>query len=290
MGAAIGDTNKHTQETTNYDDGRACGWLTFCSSDSHSDILHPNRPNISKEELSEKLAGLYKAGKDQVSVFGLRTQFGGGKTTGFALIYDSPEAMKKFEPHYRLVRVGLAKKIEKASRQQRTYTPHLGAGAPCGPRRWPADGHNAGREQLTVVAGAEQNADSDFSHNRQAAQEPTKDPARYGEGQGCQGQEGEISDSPPSLRFRIVDTAVLLLLLARSEALLRFSSWFLVEHCEGSIVFGWQGFIYPRKHAEGQRGHTHRRCSISHDTAIFDNRDDTIHLKSLFGHSTQNLF
>ncbi|KAK4151863.1 S-adenosylmethionine-dependent methyltransferase [Chaetomidium leptoderma] len=83
------------------------------------DILHPNRANISKEELRDKLSGMYKAQKDQVSVFGLRTQFGGGKTTGFALVYDSPEAMKKFEPHYRLVRVGLATKIEKASRQQR---------------------------------------------------------------------------------------------------------------------------------------------------------------------------
>jgi small subunit ribosomal protein S24e len=50
----------------------------------------------------------------------LRTQFGGGKTTGFALVYDSPEALKKFEPHYRLVRVGVASKIEKPSRQQRT--------------------------------------------------------------------------------------------------------------------------------------------------------------------------
>jgi hypothetical protein len=66
---------------------------------------------------------MYKAGKEQVNVFGLRTQFGGGKTTGFALVYDSPEAMKKFEPHYRLVRVGLAKKIEKASRQQREWPP-----------------------------------------------------------------------------------------------------------------------------------------------------------------------
>lgn len=63
---------------------------------------------------------MYKAQKDQVSTFGLRTQFGGGKTTGFALVYDSPEAMKKFEPRYRLVRVGLATKRERASRQQRT--------------------------------------------------------------------------------------------------------------------------------------------------------------------------
>lgn len=87
---------------------------------SNSDILHPNRANISKDELRGKLAELYKASKDQVNVFGLQTQFGGGKTTGFALVYDSPEALKKFEPHYRLVRVGFANKIEKASRQQRT--------------------------------------------------------------------------------------------------------------------------------------------------------------------------
>ncbi|KAI5200007.1 hypothetical protein E4T42_02296 [Aureobasidium subglaciale] len=83
------------------------------------DVLHPNRPNVSKDELRAKLSELYKADKDQVSVFGFRTQYGGGKSTGFALIYDSNEAMKKFEPHYRLVRVGMATKIEKASRQQR---------------------------------------------------------------------------------------------------------------------------------------------------------------------------
>jgi len=81
--------------------------------------LHPNRANVSKDELRSKLSELYKTGKDTVSVFGFRTQYGGGKSTGFALIYDSNEAMKKFEPHYRLVRVGMAQKIEKASRQQR---------------------------------------------------------------------------------------------------------------------------------------------------------------------------
>merc|ERR1712000_202419 len=64
------------------------------------DVLHPNRPNVSKDDLRAKLAEVYKS-------------------TGFALIYDSVEAMKKFEPHYRLVRVGHATKIEKASRQQR---------------------------------------------------------------------------------------------------------------------------------------------------------------------------
>lgn len=113
-------------EMGSLDLGRWTWWLTDHAL-AHSDVLHPNRANISKEELRDKLAGLYKAQKDQVSVFGLRTQFGGGKTTGFALVYDSPEAMKKFEPHYRLVRVGLATKIEKASRQQRTFPPTMQA-------------------------------------------------------------------------------------------------------------------------------------------------------------------
>ena len=74
---------------------------------------------MSKDELRTKLSELYKSNKDQVNVFGLRTQYGGGKSTGFALIYDSHEAMKKFEPRYRLVRIGAAQKVEKASRQQR---------------------------------------------------------------------------------------------------------------------------------------------------------------------------
>lgn len=43
-----------------------------------------------------------------VVMFGFRTHFGGGKSTGFCLIYDSVEDAKKFEPKYRLARCGLA--------------------------------------------------------------------------------------------------------------------------------------------------------------------------------------
>jgi len=84
------------------------------------DVLHPSRPNVSKDELREKLSTMYKAPKDQVIVFGFRTQFGGGKSTGFALIYDTKESLK-FEPKYRLVRFGLAeaKKKDKAGRKLR---------------------------------------------------------------------------------------------------------------------------------------------------------------------------
>ena len=69
------------------------------------DVLHPARPNVSKAELSEKLAALYKTDKARVVTFGFRTQFGGGRSTGFALIYDDEASQRKFEPRYRLVRV-----------------------------------------------------------------------------------------------------------------------------------------------------------------------------------------
>jgi len=83
------------------------------------DVLHPSRPNVSKAELSEKLASLYKTDKSRVVTFGFRTQFGGGRSTGFALIYDDEASQKKFEPKYRLIRSGLATKTEKASRKLR---------------------------------------------------------------------------------------------------------------------------------------------------------------------------
>ena len=42
---------------------------------------------------------------------------GGGKSTGFGLIYDSQEAAAKFEPRYRLVRAGM-KDAKKRTRKQ----------------------------------------------------------------------------------------------------------------------------------------------------------------------------
>ncbi|XP_014673603.1 PREDICTED: 40S ribosomal protein S24-like [Priapulus caudatus] len=61
---------------------------------------------------------MYKTTPDVVFAFGFRTQFGGGRTTGFSLIYDSLDAAKKFEPKYRLARHGLYEK-KKAARKQR---------------------------------------------------------------------------------------------------------------------------------------------------------------------------
>jgi small subunit ribosomal protein S24e len=57
-------------------------------------------------ELKDKLAKMYDVKEPNcIVVFKFRTRFGGGKSTGFGLIYDSVDAAKKFEPKYRLIRV-----------------------------------------------------------------------------------------------------------------------------------------------------------------------------------------
>ncbi|XP_066378309.1 small ribosomal subunit protein eS24z-like isoform X1 [Miscanthus floridulus] len=108
------------------------------------EVIHPGRANVSKvgdlvlssflgdvrrdldgmsfvqAELKERLSKLYEV-KDSncIFVFKFRTHFGGGKSTGFGLIYDNLEAAKKFEPKYRLIRNGLATKVEKSRKQMK---------------------------------------------------------------------------------------------------------------------------------------------------------------------------
>ncbi len=69
------------------------------------DVLHPNRASVPKTEIREKLSKMYKSTPDVVFPFGFRCLFGGGKSTGFALVYDSMDFAKKFEPKHRLIKV-----------------------------------------------------------------------------------------------------------------------------------------------------------------------------------------
>jgi len=82
------------------------------------DVLHPDRASLSKKDIRDKVAQLYKTTPDLVFCFGFNTNFGGGKSTGFALIYDTLDFAKKFEPRYRLTRQGLAEP-KKTARKQR---------------------------------------------------------------------------------------------------------------------------------------------------------------------------
>ncbi|XP_074601870.1 ribosomal protein S24 [Brevipalpus obovatus] len=82
------------------------------------DVLHPGKPTIAKTEIRNRLAKIYRTQPDLIFTFGLKTHFGGDRTTGFALIYDTMDLAKKFEPKYRLVRNGLTTR-ERIPRKQR---------------------------------------------------------------------------------------------------------------------------------------------------------------------------
>ena len=69
------------------------------------EILHPKRANVSKQELETKLAELFKAKKDCCVVYGLKTKFGGARSSGFALVYDNEDFRKKYETIPRLRKV-----------------------------------------------------------------------------------------------------------------------------------------------------------------------------------------
>ncbi|XP_070545479.1 small ribosomal subunit protein eS24-like [Ptychodera flava] len=90
----------------------------LCRKQMVVDVLHPGRATVPKTEIREKLGRMYKTTPDVIFCFGFKTQFGGGKTTGFALIYDTLDFAKKYEPKHRLQRHGLYEK-KKVSRKQR---------------------------------------------------------------------------------------------------------------------------------------------------------------------------
>ena len=78
------------------------------------DIIHPGRANVPRSELQEVVGGMHKSDAKLVVLFGFRTKFGGGKSTGFCVVYDNEDALRKFEPKYRLIRQGFEEKKEKS--------------------------------------------------------------------------------------------------------------------------------------------------------------------------------
>lgn len=66
------------------------------------DVLHPDTPTASKEKIREELAKQLKVDARNVVVYGFNTQYGGGKSTGFALVYENQQYLLKYEPNFRL--------------------------------------------------------------------------------------------------------------------------------------------------------------------------------------------
>ena len=81
------------------------------------ELIHPDEANISKTAIKEKLATMFKAKAEQITVFGLHSKFGGGRSNGFALIYDSLDARKQYDQKMFLLRDGLINKRAKTRKQ-----------------------------------------------------------------------------------------------------------------------------------------------------------------------------
>ena len=68
-------------------------------------MIHPDMGNVPKASIKAKLETMFKTKAEAISIYGLKTKFGGGRTTGFALIYDNVDAKKKCDGKTLLRRV-----------------------------------------------------------------------------------------------------------------------------------------------------------------------------------------
>jgi small subunit ribosomal protein S24e len=70
------------------------------------DVYHPGKAGVSKADLRKLIAQTYKVqDENTIFLYGFKYAFGGGKSSGFGLIYDNILAAKSYEPKYRLRRV-----------------------------------------------------------------------------------------------------------------------------------------------------------------------------------------
>ena len=67
--------------------------------------------------MTKLVAKLLSADESTIVLYGFKTAFGGGRSTGFGLVYEDKEALKQFEPKHRQVRLGLATKKTRTRKQ-----------------------------------------------------------------------------------------------------------------------------------------------------------------------------
>jgi small subunit ribosomal protein S24e len=115
------------------------------------DLRHGGDKAPTRDEIKELLAAKMKAKKDLIVVFGLETQFGGGRTTGFGLIYKSIDALKLIEPKHRLIKAKLADKGKLTRRQRKNVRKQKMKVWGSGKR---AQKHKLGRQQRKEAAEA----------------------------------------------------------------------------------------------------------------------------------------
>ena len=84
------------------------------------EVVHPGLAGVSKADLKDKIAKMYKVSDPStILLYGFKVAFGGGRSTGFGMIYDNLVAAKKYEPKYRLTRFGMGKAKGVARKQRK---------------------------------------------------------------------------------------------------------------------------------------------------------------------------
>ena len=68
-------------------------------------MVHDGMANVPKAQIKDEVAKKLKCKADAITVYGLHTKFGGIRTSGFALIYDSLDQKKKYDFKCRLIKV-----------------------------------------------------------------------------------------------------------------------------------------------------------------------------------------
>ena len=83
------------------------------------EVIHPDSGSVSKAAIKEKLSGTFKTKDEQIAIFGMKSKFGGGRSSGYALVYDSVDARKANDTKCNLRRDKLFKdESKKKSRKQ----------------------------------------------------------------------------------------------------------------------------------------------------------------------------
>merc|ERR1740130_1503649 len=62
------------------------------------ELIHPDQGSVSKAAIKSKLEAMFKVKPEAISVFGLHSKFGGGRSSGFACIYDDVDPERSATP------------------------------------------------------------------------------------------------------------------------------------------------------------------------------------------------
>ena len=85
----------------------------------HIELIHPDQGSVAKTDIKAKLSSLFKTPEDAIAVYGVKSKFGGGRSSCFGLIYSNVDARKKFDQKLLTKRDKLSDTEKKLGRKQK---------------------------------------------------------------------------------------------------------------------------------------------------------------------------